>query len=82
MMLLLILKSLTILEDVLKTDLNCSDLQNCMKDFEEENLYNNQVENLERLEHSEELNLHSKTKTEDSLGEMIYLVLILLKLRG
>ncbi|QMU99495.1 hypothetical protein F0310_03725 [Borrelia sp. A-FGy1] len=58
-------------EDVLKTDLNCSDLQKCVEGyFEEENLYDNKVDDLEdKLGQSEKVNLYSKGQTEDNLRD-------------
>ena len=60
-------KELDDFEDVLKTDLDCSDLQSCIGDFEEENLYNSQLENLgEGLEQSEKL---PNMQAENGLGD-------------
>ncbi|WP_241763475.1 hypothetical protein [Borrelia parkeri] len=54
------LKKLDNFEDVLKADLNCVDLQCCIEDFEEDNLYDAEVSDLEeKLEQDEELNLYS-----------------------
>lgn len=41
------LKKLDNFEDVLKADLNCMDLQGCIKDFEEKNLYDTDISDLE-----------------------------------
>ncbi|UGQ17524.1 hypothetical protein [Borrelia sp. RT1S] len=60
-------KELDDFEDVLRTDLDCSDLQSCIGDFEEENLYNSQLENLgEGLEQSEKL---PNMQAENGLGD-------------
>ncbi|WP_281860818.1 hypothetical protein [Candidatus Borrelia fainii] len=54
------LKKLDNFEDMLKADLNCVDLQCCIEDFEEENLYDAEVSDLEeKLEQYEELNSYS-----------------------
>ncbi|WKC58283.1 hypothetical protein [Borrelia sp. P9F1] len=63
-------KELDDFEDVLKTDLDCSNLQNCIGDFEEGNLYNSRLENLgERLGQNEELDLHPNIQTRGGLGD-------------
>ncbi|AHH08717.1 hypothetical protein baBA2_000746 [Borrelia anserina] len=41
------LKKLDNFEDVLKADLNCVDLQDCIQNFEEKNLYDNEASDLE-----------------------------------
>ncbi|WP_421622533.1 hypothetical protein R5397_00570 [Borrelia sp. MN22-0132] len=54
------LKKLDNFEDVLKADLNCVDLQCCIEDLEEENLYDAEVSDLEeKFEQDEELDLCS-----------------------
>lgn len=59
------LKKLDNFEDVLKADLNCVDLQCCIEDFEEENLYDAEVSDLEeKLEQDEALDSYSLKRQE------------------
>ncbi|WP_338321037.1 hypothetical protein [Borrelia miyamotoi] len=62
------LKKLDNFEDVLKADLDCLDLQEHIKDFEEENLYDSNLRDLEeKLEQDEELgSSSSKDQIEDA----------------
>ncbi|AHH04652.1 hypothetical protein BmHG_00768 [Borrelia miyamotoi] len=62
------LKKLDNFEDVLKADLDCLDLQEHIKDFEEENLYDSNLRDLEeKLEQDEELGSSSlEEQTEDA----------------
>ncbi|AHH03758.1 Hypothetical protein BHY_0807 [Borrelia nietonii YOR] len=59
------LKKLDNFEDVLKADLNCMDLQGCIKDFEEKNLYDTDLSDLEeKLGQDEELDSCSPKEQE------------------
>ncbi|AGT27693.1 hypothetical protein [Borrelia miyamotoi] len=62
------LKKLDNFEDVLKADLDCLDLQEHIKDFEEDNLYDSNLRDLEeKLEQDEELGSSSlEEQTEDA----------------
>ncbi|BCR21343.1 hypothetical protein [Borrelia miyamotoi] len=66
------LKKLDNFEDVLKADLDCLDLQEHIKDFEEENLYDSNLRDLEeKLEQDEELgssSLEEQTKDAESMS--------------
>ncbi|AWG43100.1 hypothetical protein CR532_03935 [Candidatus Borreliella tachyglossi] len=60
-------KKLDDFEDVLKTDLNCADLQDCIQEFEEGNLYDNGLRNLEeKLEQGERLGSYSSVSREET----------------
>ncbi|WP_024654999.1 hypothetical protein [Borrelia hispanica] len=62
------LKKFDNFEDVLKADLNYVDLQNCIKDFEEKNLYDDAGDLEEKVEQGEKLNA-SYLKEQETTGD-------------
>ncbi|WP_024653303.1 hypothetical protein [Borrelia persica] len=63
------LKKLDNFEDVLKADLNCMDLQGCIKDFEEKNLYDDTIDLEDKVEHGVKLDESSLKEQGGGLEE-------------